>query len=121
MKVWIGTLESSTRLVEEVERILRSQGHQVSWRSYGESPNAAKTAELIATAARSHEVVVCLFETVHNGVLAAEIQRAAAAEPIAINILTGPDAAFQLAAAIAGKRASGSDSDADEDDEYRPN
>jgi hypothetical protein len=107
MKVWIGTLESSVRLVEEVERILRSQGHSVSWRSYGESPNRAKLAELSAAAVRAHHVVVCLFEPMQEGEISAEIKRGTA-ESSSIRLPPGPDAAFTLAAAIIGKRAAGS-------------
>ena len=123
MKIWIGLVEPRIDLVEDVERLLRAQGHDVTWRSYPALPTGEALTRLVATIASRHDTFgwVCeetgpsaaelkqaigdggsldrhLFFQVKNG----QIELLGAGAPIG-PAKASPDTAFHMARAFHGK------------------
>jgi len=62
MKIWIGFLEPHAALVEATERLLRTTGHEVTWRSYPDFPVGGYLGTLLSRAETTHDTVAWILE-----------------------------------------------------------
>jgi hypothetical protein len=77
MKIWMGLCEPRIDLVEDVERLLRAQGHDVTWRSYPTLPSGEALTRLLGFIAAKHDVFAWIAEEI--GPSAAELEKSISA------------------------------------------